>query len=121
MPKGYRKQRLEREMLRQISEIIAYKMKDPRLGLVTVTRVELAPDFSVAKVFVSPMGPSEKKDTVVGLLNKAKPFVHSILRKGLTIRQVPDVRFIVDKGLENVQRVEQIFKSLRKEKGGEEE
>lgn len=121
MPKGFRKQRLEREMLRQISEILSFKMKDPRLGLVTVTRVELAADLSIAKVYISQLGPDSKKETVVGLLNKAKAFFHASLRRGLSIRQIPELRFVVDKGLENVQRVEQIFKSLRQEKGGEEE
>jgi ribosome-binding factor A len=116
MAKGYRKPRLEKEMLRQIAELIAFGMKDPRLSLVTVTRVELSADFSVAKVFVSPIGEGRRREEAVGLLNRARGFVQSHLRRGLSIRQVPELRFTLDKGLENVQRVEKIFRGLDEER-----
>lgn len=121
MAKGYRKERLQREMLRQISEIVAFKMKDPRIGMVTVTRIELAADFSIAKVYVSSLADSKSRDAAVALLNRARGFIQSILRRGLSIRQIPELRFVVDKGLDNVRRVEQIFRSLEAEKSGEEE
>lgn len=120
MPKGYRKERLEREILRQVSEILAFQMKDPRLGLVTVTRVQLSNDLSLAKVFVSKLEGSAKRDDAVAILNRARGFIRTTLRKGLSIRQTPEVRFEVDKGLQNVHRVNEIFKSLKGEKGEEE-
>ncbi len=121
MAKGYRKERLEKELLRQLGEIVAHRMKDPRISLATVTRVELSPDLAFAKVYVTLMGGDKAKEQGVSLLNKARAYVQSVLKKEIRIRVLPELRFIRDKGIENVHRVEKIFKELAREKTGEEE
>jgi ribosome-binding factor A len=121
MPKGYRKPRLEREMLRQLGEAVAHQMKDPRVGWVTVTRVELSNDLSVAKVFVSQLGGPQDRDRALNALNGARGFFQSILRRGLSMRQIPELRFLFDKGMENVHRVGEILRSLKRESRSEEE
>lgn len=113
---GFRKERLEREMLRRVSEIVTYEIKDPRVGSATVTRVELSNDFSVAKVFVSVMADEKTRDETIAALNAAATFVRGRLREEIRLRTHPEVRFVLDKGLENVLQVEEILNRLKKEK-----
>lgn len=113
---GFRKERLEREILRRVSEIVAYEIKDPRVGSATVTRVALSNDFSVAKVFVSVMADEKTRADTIAALNSAAGFVRSRLREEVRLRTAPEVRFVPDKGLENVFQVEAILERLKREK-----
>ena len=92
-----RQKRLESTMVRELSElIIKRRIKDERIGFVSVTRISLAPDLSDATVFVSLFGPEqEHKETWRGLLAAVK-FFQSELRRSLRLRQTPRIHFELD-------------------------
>lgn len=106
---GRRIPRLNEQLKREITEILQYQAKDPRIGFVTLTRVEASADLMLAKVYVSVMGePAEKEETLEGL-TAAAPFIKSELGKRLRLRRIPDLDFRLDRSLEHVQRIEELL------------
>jgi len=107
-----RQERLGNLLKRDIGEILYREFKDPRLGFVTVIGVEISPDFSYAKVFVSIMGNEEEKDRSLAILKGAEHFVRSALSKRLKIRVLPEIDFrldtSVDKGIRILELLEEI-------------
>ena len=86
--------RVADQIQRDLAELIPREVRDPRVGLVTVTGVELTPDYAQAKVFVSTL--LEDKAGAVEALNEAAGYLHSLLYKRLHIHTVPHLRFFVD-------------------------
>ena len=97
---------------REISSILQFEMKDPKLGFVTVTDVQCTNDLSQAKVYVSFLGKQERNDAGMRILNRSKGFIRSSLAKKLTIRKTPDLIFIQDKSLEQGNRIEKILHDI---------
>ena len=96
MPQSKNIARLSEDMKRELIAIIG-QMKDPRLktGLLTVMRIELAPDLSFAKVFVSVLGTQpDAPQQAVAALNRAAGHVRSEVAKRLQIRKTPDLCFV---------------------------
>ncbi len=91
------------ELLRaEISDLIQREVKDPRVdnGLVSVTEVQVSPDFRRATVFVSHLGDEEsRKDVLTGLQNAAS-FLHGLLAHRVSLRNVPQLVFQFDPSLE---------------------
>ena len=84
----------------EMSEILRTKMKDPRLGFVSITGVRVTSDLRSAKIFVSVMGePDERKDTVKALAS-AQGFLRHELAQRLTVRHVPEIAFVLDDSIE---------------------
>lgn len=100
MPKDFsRTQRIGDQMQRELSQLIAREIKDPRLALVTVTAVDVSRDLSHAKVFVTVMGRTDDADTVhknVQILNEAAGFLRMHLGKSMKLRTVPQLHFHYD-------------------------
>jgi ribosome-binding factor A len=95
-----------------VSYLIQRELKDPRLGFVTVTRVEVSRDLKYARVFVSVMGtPEEQKDSMAAL-NSARGFVRHEVATRLTTRSVPEVQFKLDRGLEYSDRINRLLTEL---------
>jgi len=89
-------------LLRQeISLVLASELKDPRLSsLISVTRVDTAADLSVARVYVSVMGDQEAKTSSMRALRAASGFVHWRMRRQVSLRKVPSIRFQIDESIE---------------------
>jgi ribosome-binding factor A len=84
----------------EMSEILRTKMKDPRLGFVSITGVRVTSDLRVAKIYVSVLGePSERKDTIRALTS-AQGFLRHELAQRLTVRHVPEISFELDDSIE---------------------
>lgn len=109
---GRRQDRLSVQLVREISLLLQREVKDPRIGFATVHRVDLTEDLSFAKVFVSVMG-SEKneRDALIGL-QRVAPFIRGKLGKALKIRQVPELRFVIDHNLDHSDRINEILNKL---------
>jgi ribosome-binding factor A len=111
--KERRSARLAEEIREQVAELIAGKLKDPRIGFVTVTRVELTADQRLARILVGVLGDEDaRKKTLVGL-SQAAGFVRRALAQRLRLRFVPDVVFEYDKGLAATDRVAQLLEEAR--------
>lgn len=99
------------------SMILHGDIKDPRIGFVTITRVELTPDMKEAKVFFSQIGSAEDKAKSRNGLNHASGYVRRALAKRLDLRHIPNVSFVFDDSLEYADHIEKVIKEM-KEGGG---
>ncbi len=104
--------RLNEQMKREISEILRRDVRDPRVGTVTVTRVDVSGDLWLAKVFVRCTGSDEERAESMAGLEAAAPFVRRTLGSALHIRRVPEVRFVEDRALDHAMRIEEILKDV---------
>ncbi|RJP30518.1 MAG: 30S ribosome-binding factor RbfA [Actinobacteria bacterium] len=98
-----------------LGEIIQEKVKDPRVGFVTVTRVEVSPDLRQAKVWLSVMGSQEETDTALLVLEKASGFMRRELGKRVRMRYTPELKICLDRGPEMSERVQGILRRLEEE------
>jgi len=109
-----RANRVAEQMKKELGDIITRKLKDPRVGFVTVTDVEVTGDLQQAKIFISVLGDEkQKQDTLLGLL-KAKGFIRSEIGKRIRLRKTPELMFEFDEALERGNRIEEILRDLNK-------
>ncbi|MEE6032757.1 MULTISPECIES: 30S ribosome-binding factor RbfA [Avibacterium] len=96
-----RSDRVAQELQKEIAVILQREVKDPRIGMVTVSDVEVSRDLAYAKVFVTFL--FDQDDSVIesGMkgLEKASPYIRSLLAKAMRLRIVPELRFVYDKSL----------------------
>ena len=97
----------------EISLIFLHKIRDPQLGLVTVTKVKVTPDLSGAKVFVS-IYDREKRTESLEKINEISGLIRSELAKRVRLRKTPELNFIIDDTLDYVEKMENIFKKIHK-------
>ncbi|GLO66037.1 MULTISPECIES: 30S ribosome-binding factor RbfA [Oceanobacillus] len=109
-----RAHRVAEQMKKELGEILSRKIKDPRVGFVTVTDVEVTGDLQQAKVYISVLGDEKKKqDTLLGL-SKAKGFIRSEIGNRIRLRKTPELTFEFDEALEQGNRIETILRDLNK-------
>src|SRR3989304_4976814 len=94
---GKRLERVNQLIKEEISPLVQRELKDPRLGFVTITEVDVTPDLKQAKVFVSVLGPEEKWVSSFKALESARGFMWSWLRKHLDLRVPPQLLFRPDR------------------------
>jgi ribosome-binding factor A len=106
------------ETIRQvIAESLLGDLRDPRIGFVTVTHVQVTGDLSVATVRVSVMGDDSATAEALAGLQSAAGLLRSRVSKAIATRVAPELRFELDRGLAHAARIEQILADLRQEKG----
>lgn len=102
-------------MTADLSELIRTRLKDPRVGFASITRVEVSGDLRHAKVFVSVMGtPEEQKETMNGLKN-ASGFLRHELASRLTLRYMPELSFKLDTSIEEGARILSLINQVEQE------
>ncbi len=114
MVMGRRAERLAEEIREQVARMIASDLKDPRLGFITVTRVELAHDLGHVRVHVGVLGSEVERKKSLQALQQASGFVRRELGKRLRIRHTPEVDFRYDKGLDATDRVAHLLEEERR-------
>ncbi len=90
-------------------------MRDPRLGFVTVTDVEITPDLRLAHIYVSVMGGDEEEKQALAGLKSAAGFFRHELGGALSLRFIPELSFRLDKSLEQGLHIDQLLDSLQSE------
>jgi ribosome-binding factor A len=99
----------------EISQLIQRGTRDPRLGFVTVTGVEVTADLRLARVYVTVLGDQkDAESTLRGLASAANFFRHQ-MNQTLTLRYIPELSFKLDKSLEYGTRIEKLIESLKDE------
>lgn len=83
-------------MQRELALLIQQEIRDPRIGMVTVSAVELSRDLAVARVFVSVLGDEKQAEAALGALKKAAGFLRHELGRRMIVRTLPELRFIHD-------------------------
>ena len=97
------------EIREEVAQILAGGVKNPKLGFVTVTRVELTADLRAARVFVSAMGDPVQRKQSLRVLHQAAGWVRRELGRRLSTRHTPEVIFHNDAGLDYTERVAQLL------------
>lgn len=100
---------------REISEMLIRGIKDPRIGLVTITRVRISDDLKVAKVYFSVMGGEADRERSLQGLNSAKGFIKREVGKRVHLRYVPDIVFRFDPSLEYADHINRLMRELHRE------
>jgi len=114
MMTGYRKHRVE-ELVRQcLAEIVAFKIKDPRVTGVTITEVNMSPDLKSARVYFSCLGDDKIPDHQRGL-ESAESFLRKKLREDLDLKYIPHLSFHYDTAFDNSLKINTILKKLKVE------
>jgi len=116
MGKGFRKDRLASEIVKETSKIILYELRDPRKGFVTVTRAKVSDDYRYAKIFVSIMGTPKQKKTVLGGLKHAQGFVQKELSRRIQMRSFPGINFELDESIEKAFKITNAIDALTRER-----
>lgn len=112
-----RANRVAEQMKKELTDIIGRKMKDPRIGFVTVTDVRVTGDLQQATVYVSVLGDEEQKqNTLIGLA-KATGFIRSEIGKRIRLRITPEIAFEWDESIDYGNRIETLISQIHKEQG----
>jgi len=115
-PEGTRRRRVGTLIQHEVCRILERRMKDPRLGLVTITAVEVSADLKHAQVFVSSPGGSEESGKKVRVLERAASFIRTELAKSMELRYVPELRFLVDVSSERAARVNELLNLVARQR-----
>jgi ribosome-binding factor A len=101
--------RLNEQLKRELAELIQTELRDPRVGLVSVTAVQVASDLGSARVFIRVLGDeAQRAESLEGLV-AAAPYLRKLLGQILQIRRIPELRFQEDRTLEQARRIESIL------------
>ena len=95
-----RAKRVAELMREEISDLILQDIRNPKIGLVTITEVSLTDDLSYARVFISVYGEDEKNSQSLKGLRKASGFIRKELSKRIRLRHCPELRFLWDSSIE---------------------
>ncbi len=106
---------------RAVSEILEFKVTDPRKGFITVTKVKMSPDLRLASVYYTVMGGDEQKEKTALALKNSKSFIKNELKPAVASRWLPDLRFFYDDTLENALRIEMLLKKIENGSGSNEQ
>jgi len=102
------------ELLKEeISQIVLREMKDPRIGFVSVTDVEVSGDLRHAKVFISVYGSDKEKEETLEGLQQAQGFVRKLVGERVKIHHTPEIIFRYDDSIENGVHISEIIKDLK--------
>lgn len=113
--KHHRAQRLAALLQETLAEVITTGLKDPRVGFVTLTGVTVTPDGAHATVRVSVMGSDDEKARALEGLESAKGFLRSHVAHTLAVRVAPELRFVLDRGVEHARLIDDILARLRQD------
>jgi ribosome-binding factor A len=106
MPKEFsRGQRVAEQVRRELAELIRLEVKDPRVGFITLTDVELTPDYAHAKVFFTSMTGQEGLDEILRGLRRASSFLRRELGRRVRIHTLPELHFVYDPSVETGNRI----------------
>lgn len=109
---GKRLDRVNQLIREEISLLLQRELKDPRLGFVTVTEVEVSKDLRQAKIFVSVLGDENQWAASLTGLHSARGFIRHWLRQHLELRVIPELQFRADRSMEHAARIQQLLQRL---------
>ena len=113
--KSIRRARIASQLREEISRIIQFDLKDPRIGFLSVLSVEPTVDLKECKVYVSIMGKESQQRTSMRGLEAARGKIQSLLITQIRLRETPILRFILDESHQKSQAIEDVIKAARDE------
>ena len=114
---SHRPERVAEAIRQTVAAFLTGDVRDPRVGFVTVTGVEVSADLEHARVRVSVMGSEDEKAKSLEGLASAARYLRVQIAKALPLRVTPDLRFELDRGLEHAQRIDRVLRDLEEDAG----
>jgi len=106
--------RVGEQIKKELSQILQAELKDPRVGFITVTGVDVTNDLSQAKVYLSVMGTEQQKEDSLKAIEKATGFIRSELGKRIRLRITPELLFQFDTSIEYGSRIDALLNQINK-------
>lgn len=116
MTEGKRSEKVADLIHKEIATMLLRSIKDPRIGFITITRVDVSKDCRLAKVYFSMTGTIAERERSLQGLNSAKGFVRRELGKGIKLRYTPEIMFQFDPSIEYAIHIEEVIQQLKKDK-----
>jgi ribosome-binding factor A len=110
---GFRPRRVAELIQTEIAELLLRHLKDPRLTMATISRVEVSPDLRHARVYVSRVGSAAEQQAAMAGFQHATGFIRGQLGKRLQLRYVPELDFQLDRAIAHGVRVSSLLQALR--------
>lgn len=112
---GYKRSDRVADLIKEeVASMVTFgAIKDPRIGFVTITHVELTPDLKEAKVYFSQIGSAKDKEKSRNGLNNASGFIRRHLAKTLDLRHIPTITFLFDDSLEYSDHIQKVLKDMK--------
>ncbi len=107
-----RANRVAEQMKKELGDILNRKIKDPRVGFVTITDVEVTGDLQQATVYLTILGSEDEKAATLTGLTKAKGFIRSEIGHRIRLRKTPELLFEIDHTIETGNRIEKLIRDL---------
>jgi ribosome-binding factor A len=112
MPKDFsRTLRVADQIQRELANLIRLEVKDPRVGMVTLTGVEVSPDYAHAKVFFTLLGNSAQQEAAQRALAHAAGFLRGQIGRRIKLHTIPELHFVFDESVERGARLSQLIDS----------
>ena len=111
----HRVERIQAQVREEVSQMLATEVRDPGVGLVTVTRAKVTGDLSLARVYWTIIGDAAERKKTTKALERATGFVRHLLAERLALRRVPELKFIFDESVAAQDRIEQIIQEIHAE------
>ena len=115
-----RKDKVQDAIQKEVSNILRNDMKDPRLGFVTVTSVEVSDDLRHAKIFYSVLGKAEEQRKTSDALKSAQGYIRTLLAERIQLRFAPEIMFREDKSSAYSVRIEEVLNEIKEMDKGRE-
>ncbi|MGH2510916.1 MAG: 30S ribosome-binding factor RbfA [Ktedonobacteraceae bacterium] len=113
MPNPYRQAKMGEQIAQEVSDLLRTRIKDPRVGFASITRVEMSGDLRHAKIFVSVMGENKDQKGTIEALHHATGFIRHELAERLTIRFMPEIAFKLDTSIEQGSRILGLIREMQ--------
>lgn len=110
-----RANRVAEQMKKELGEIISQKVKDPRIGFVTVTDVEVTGDLQQATIFISVLGNELERENTLKGLSKAKGFIRTEIGQRIRLRKTPEIEFEFDDSVAYGNRIDALLRKVKEE------
>ncbi|MEG9296698.1 30S ribosome-binding factor RbfA [Mangrovibacillus sp. Mu-81] len=110
---SHRANRVGEQMKKELSDIIGRKIKDPRIGFVTVTDVQVSGDLQQAKVYITVLGGEDQRENTLKGLAKAKGFIRSEVGQRVRLRKTPEIIFEFDESIEYGNHIETLLRKVQ--------
>ena len=108
--------RVQEAIRQEVSKILQEEIRDPRLGFLTITGVELTKDLRYARIYFSVLGDDKAKKLALRGLNSAKGYIKGQLGDRIKLRYMPEIEFKIDDTLDRTQHIYDLFERIKKER-----
>jgi ribosome-binding factor A len=115
MALSHRTERVAEQIREEVSQILSTEVADPGIGLVTVSRVKVTPDLSLARIYWTIIGDDAERRKTQKALGRAAAYVRHLLSTRMSLRRSPEVQFIYDRSVAAQERVEEILQQIKQE------